>query len=122
MRMSPTLLSASILSLPLAYGAGAYAMYKGAWPVSQLIGMAREYRDSSDLVRTDKFGRLLVFPGKTEVPCPAPDATTAVYLVSGQSNAANYQGQKYAAQDDRVLNFSEGRCYGAASPLLGADN
>jgi hypothetical protein len=46
---------------------------------------------------------------------------TAVLLLIGQSNAANYQGQRHQSGDDRVINFSAGRCYRAASPLLGAD-
>jgi len=71
--------------------------------------------------RTDEFGRLLHDPTKMEIPCPVQDATTAVLLVLGQSNAANYQGQRYQSADDRVVNFSEGHCYVASSPLLGAD-
>jgi hypothetical protein len=46
---------------------------------------------------------------------------TAVLLVMGQSNAANYQGQRYQSPDDRVVNFAAGQCYRAASPLIGAD-
>jgi hypothetical protein len=46
---------------------------------------------------------------------------TAVLLLIGQSNAANYQGQRHQSGDDRVINFSAGHCYRAASPLLGAD-
>jgi hypothetical protein len=70
---------------------------------------------------TDRFGRLLSYPGKTEIPCPAQDDATAVLLVIGQSNAANYQSQRHQSKDDRVVNFLAGRCYRAASPLLGAD-
>jgi Carbohydrate esterase, sialic acid-specific acetylesterase len=119
-RYFPTL-AASVVLFPLTYFVGVYSVYSGTWPVPQLMGLARDYRDA-DTIRTDKFARLLTYPGKTEVSCPVQDATTAVYLVAGQSNAANYQGQKYQSQDDRVINFSEGRCYIAGSPLLGADN
>jgi hypothetical protein len=42
---------------------------------------------------------------------------TAVLLVIGQSNAANYQGQRYRSPDDRVVNFAACHCYRAASPL-----
>jgi hypothetical protein len=65
---------------------------------------------------------LAALPGKTEIFCPAQDEATAVLLVAGQSNAANSQGQRYQSPDDRVVNFSEGHCYRAASPLLGADD
>jgi Carbohydrate esterase, sialic acid-specific acetylesterase len=69
----------------------------------------------------DQFGRLLKYPGKTEIGCPSQDKMTAVLLVIGQSNVANYQGQRHQSEDDRVINFSAGHCYRAASPLLGAD-
>jgi hypothetical protein len=64
---------------------------------------------------------LLRYPGKTEIACPEQSEATAVLLVAGQSNAANSQDQSYQSPDDRVVNFSEGHCYRAASPLLGAD-
>jgi hypothetical protein len=64
---------------------------------------------------------LLGYPGKIEITCPIQDEKTAVLLLVGQSNAANYQGQRHQSADDRVVNFADGRCYRAASPLLGAD-
>jgi Carbohydrate esterase, sialic acid-specific acetylesterase len=103
-----------------AYLIGIYTGYYSAWPVPELKMLVRTQFDS-DSVQTDKFGRLLRYPGKTEIPCPSQDATTAVLLVLGQSNAANSQGQRYQSADDRVVNFSEGHCYVASSPLLGAD-
>ena len=70
----------------------------------------------------DRFHRLVRFPGKTPVPCPPQTARSAVVLAAGQSNIANY-GEKPAvtAYPDRVVNFFNGRCFGARSPLLGAD-
>src|ERR1700721_677242 len=65
------------------------------------------------------FFGLGVYVGYTHA---GPDGATAVLLVAGQSNAANSQGQRYQSPDDRVVNFSEGHCYRAASPLLGADD
>jgi hypothetical protein len=44
-----------------------------------------------------------------------------VLLVAGQSNAANHHGQRYSFNDQRIVNFADGRCYVAASPLLGAE-
>ena len=42
-------------------------------------------------------------------------------LIAGQSNAANNAAQRHRTQHpDRVLNFIGGRCYVAASPLLGS--
>lgn len=71
--------------------------------------------------RADQFGRLREYPGKILITCPAQDPGTAVLLLIGQSNAANYQGERYQSPDDQVVNFSDGQCYRAASPLLGAD-
>ncbi len=43
-------------------------------------------------------------------------------LTIGQSNAANYASRAYRSRHGRaVLNWFEGRCYIARSPLLGAD-
>jgi hypothetical protein len=104
----------------LAYLTGVYTGYENTWPVPQLKMLVRPHLDVG-LAHTDKFGRLLSYPDKLETPCPSQDAKTAVLLVLGQSNAGNYQGQRYQSADDRVINYSEGKCYIAGSPLLGAD-
>jgi len=100
-------------------GIGMYAGVKRTWPVPQLRRLVVERTNPA--IKTDQFGRLLSYYGKTEIACPRQDHMTAVLLVMGQSNAANYQGQRYQSPDDRVVNFAEGHCYRAASPLLGAD-
>ena len=102
-----------------AFGIGLYAGVKGTWPVPELRGLVAKL--TRQATGKDQFGRLLSYPGKIEIACPSQDRTTAVLLVIGQSNAANYQGQGHQSEDDRVINFSEGHCYRAASPLLGAD-
>jgi hypothetical protein len=110
-----------LLLLPIAIcAAGAYAAYAHPWQVFRLKMLVYASL-SGQPIETDPFGRLLSYPGKTEIPCPNQDESTAVLLVSGQSNAANAQGKGYQSADDQVLNFSQGRCYRAASPLLGAD-
>jgi hypothetical protein len=101
------------------FAIGLYAGDKQIWPVVQLKRLINE--QLHPMIVTDRFGRLLRYPGKTEIRCPAQSDATAVLLVIGQSNAANYQGQRYQSSDDRVVNFVAGRCYRAASPLLGAD-
>jgi hypothetical protein len=104
----------------LAYLTGVYAGYNNAWPVPEMKILVRTWPDRAS-ARTDEFGRLLHDPAKVETPCPVQDANTAALLVLGQSNAANYQGQRHQSADDRVVNFSAGHCYIAGSPLLGAD-
>jgi len=71
-------------------------------------------------VRYDAYARLAAFPGKQQVDCPAQTPQTAVLLIAGQSNSANTQGQRFRAIGERVLNFYEGKCFLAESPLLGA--
>jgi hypothetical protein len=100
-------------------GIGIYVGAKRTWPVPQLRRLVAERTNPA--IKTDQFGRLLSYPGKTEIACPGQDDMTAVLLVMGQSNAANYQGQRYQSPDDRVVNFAAGHCYRAASPLIGAD-
>jgi hypothetical protein len=102
-----------------AFGIGLYSGSKQMWPVPQLKRLIAER--TNPMIQTDQFGRLRSYPGKTEIACPSQDKMTAVLLVLGQSNAANYQGQRHQSADDRVINFNVGHCYRAASPLLGAD-
>lgn len=115
--MPPILLVIALCMSTL--GIGLYAGVKRLWPLPQLKRLLDERANPA--IKTDQFGRLLSYPGKTEIVCPLQDEKTAVLLLIGQSNAANYQGQRHQSADDRVVNFSAGRCYRAASPLLGAD-
>lgn len=115
-----SLLVLFVITLCLStFGIGIYAGVKQIWPVSQVRRLVAAR--TSPAIQEDQFGRLLSYPGKTEIACPGQNEMTAVLLVIGQSNAANYQGQRHQSPDDRVVNFSEGHCYRAASPLLGAD-
>jgi hypothetical protein len=91
-----------------AFGIGLYAGVKRTWPVPELKGLLAKLTNQA--TGKDQFGRLLSYPGKTEIACLAQDQTTAVLLVIGQSNAANYQGQRHQSGDDRVINFSAGHC------------
>lgn len=94
------------LALCLAYLAGAYAHARGWWPF---------WQPESDPPR------LLSFPNKQPVTCPDQGPRTAVLLLIGQSSAANRAGQKYrSAHGERVVNYADGKCYIAESPLLGA--
>jgi Carbohydrate esterase, sialic acid-specific acetylesterase len=119
MRLVAPLLTLIILS-GSTFALGVYAGAKRVWPIPQLRRLVVTEAPSS--VRKDPFGRLLSYPGKIEITCPVQDEKTAVLLLVGQSNAANYQGQRHQSADDRVVNFVDGRCYRAASPLLGADD
>jgi Carbohydrate esterase, sialic acid-specific acetylesterase len=113
------LLLTLIVSCGATLAIGFYAGVKRVWPVPQLRQLVAT--EGRSLVRTDQFGRLLSYPGKIEITCLIQDEKTAVLLLVGQSNAGNHQAQRHQSADDRVVNFVDGRCYRAASPLLGAD-
>lgn len=61
-------------------------------------------------------------PPRIERPCDPASGKTAVIVVHGQSNAANYGNARYTARQ-AVDNFdpSTGKCFAAADPLLGTD-
>jgi hypothetical protein len=75
-----------------AFGIGLYAGVKRTWPVLELKGLFAKLTNQP--TGKDQFGRLLSYPRKIEIACPSQDQMTAVLLVIGQSNAANYQGIK----------------------------
>ncbi|NKM26598.1 sialate O-acetylesterase [Rhizobium laguerreae] len=71
----------------------------------------------------DDKERLIGDESKTLVTCPAQTDRTAVLLILGQSNAANYGGQRHRSNyGARVVNAFDKRCFIAASPLLGSTN
>jgi hypothetical protein len=72
-------------------------------------------------IALDNFSRLVNYPNKTEIPCPAQTEKTAVILAIGQSNSANHGETRFTTKyPARVLNYFNGKCYSAASPLFGA--
>ncbi|MBA2656577.1 MAG: hypothetical protein H0U70_06270 [Tatlockia sp.] len=69
----------------------------------------------------DQFNRLISYPGKIEMTCPKQSKDTAVLLVIGQSNGANHAEKKFSTRyPAKVFAYFQGKCYSAASPLLGA--
>ncbi|HPG02340.1 MAG TPA: sialate O-acetylesterase [Rhodoblastus sp.] len=70
----------------------------------------------------DKFGRLAAYPGKEKAACPQQSARTAVVFAIGQSNIGNFGAARLStAYGARVVNFFDGACWIAGSPLYGAD-
>ncbi|MCB1540809.1 MAG: hypothetical protein KDJ25_08155 [Rhodoblastus sp.] len=70
----------------------------------------------------DQFGRLASYAGKEKAACPQQDVKTAVIFAIGQSNIANFGATRLAtAHGARVVNFFDGACWIARSPLYGAD-
>ena len=71
--------------------------------------------------KLDEYERLIFALNKTEVPCPKQTMDTAVLLAFGQSNIANASPAKTKTEfPSQVLNFFNGKCFVASSPLLGA--
>lgn len=102
-----------------AYLFGAYSHSRNLWPLTlRSLGSATA---SANAGKFDEIGRLIALPSKTLVECPRQSDDTAVLLVAGQSNAGNHGARKFTTRfPGRVVNYFEGRCYAAASPLLGA--
>jgi hypothetical protein len=61
-------------------------------------------------------------PARVERPCGPISGKTAIILVHGQSNAANFGSSRHTARE-AVDNFdpATGKCFAAVDPLLGAD-
>ena len=61
-------------------------------------------------------------PDRVERSCGPFSRQTAIIVVHGQSNAANYGSSRYSARE-AVDNFdpSTGKCFAAIDPLLGTD-
>ena len=71
--------------------------------------------------RYDPVNRLASDTQKSAVPCPVQNERTAVLLVAGQSNAGNHGGQRFRSEHGAyIVNFFDGQCFTAASPLLGS--
>ena len=120
----------ALVALLFAYVAGAYSLAKNVWPIQELRNIRNFLVGShqsvtrrlmtADAAKFDFLDRLVIYPGKIEASCPMQDARTGVFLLVGQSNAANHAGQRYASEyGERVLNYFSQKCYVSQSPLLG---
>ncbi len=111
-----------VLVVAGSYLFGLYSYSHNTWP-APLVRSVLFADDTAQNFRGTfgEAGRLIAYPGKTEVKCPAPGPDTAVVLAIGQSNAANQAENRITSHYSKeVVNFFEGKCYRAASPLLGA--
>ena len=121
-------LAMAVLALCAAYLWGAFSHSRNLWPIEIL----RQVKDSSLVHATDQtialsqydsLGRLVFDPYKRQVECPVQSKGTGVLLIMGQSNAANSGQKRFTTRyPDRVVNYLDGRCYVASSPLLGGTN
>lgn len=94
------------------------AQHKASSPIVQSIVQQNNPPNSG--ATYGDFDRLTNFPGKLAIPCPAQTARTMVLLLIGQSNTGNHAEMRYISEyGDKVLNSFGGKCFLAASPLLG---
>ncbi len=102
-----------------AVAGGAWLLGLYTYPLLRRIDAAVEQATMSGTY--DEIGRLVAYPGKTKVDCPVQGEGMGVLLAIGQSNAANHASQRVVTRHPgAVLNYFEGACFAAASPLLGA--
>ncbi|HTJ56410.1 MAG TPA: sialate O-acetylesterase [Devosiaceae bacterium] len=116
-----------LLLLPAVYFVGAMSVRHNVFPWPQVFALKEHLAGSGTqpLAESryvfDSDERLVADETKTAVPCPKQTDRTAVLLVLGQSNAANHGGQRYRSEyGAQVVNFFGGKCFVAASPLLGS--
>jgi hypothetical protein len=104
------------------YWLGAYGYAMQRWPATEFKSLRFALLQSLHSVGVDfdSHGRLIAYPGKIVMACPAQTERTAVFLIIGQSNAANSGGQRFPVRSGRVAAYFDGTCELAASPLLGS--
>ncbi len=106
-----------------AYLFGIYSYPRNIWPIELLrrITSTLAVFSRPTIGTFDEFGRLTAYPGKEEITCPTQNEGTAVILAIGQSNSANSGEKRFSTRHaEKVINYFNGKCYIAASPLLGA--
>jgi Carbohydrate esterase, sialic acid-specific acetylesterase len=113
-----------ILIFFLSYIVGGVTGRHELFPWPQLSALKRHI--SPPVVPASRYvfdanGRVLADESKSPIACPVQTDRTAVLMVLGQSNAANYGGQRYRSKHgEQVINFFNDKCFVAASPLLGS--
>ena len=118
-------LASSMIFIALGgYLLGAYSLSRNTWPIEEIRAFKRYVMGQPAVAETiplfDGFGRLTSYPGKTEIECPKQTDKTLVLLIAGQSNTGNHAGQRYESNyGSQIINFWNGKCYKAESPLLG---
>jgi Carbohydrate esterase, sialic acid-specific acetylesterase len=109
-----------IVALTAAYLVGGFSGRNNVFPFPAFLELKHlAWRPPEHFTAA---GRLTSDDKKKAVACPEQTDRTAVLLLIGQSNAGNHGGQRFGSgHGEKVVNFFDGRCYIAASPLLGAD-
>ena len=122
----PSRYIAGSLALLAAFLVGGYFGRHDLFPIPALrrvlVGLLPRQPNQTSQFAFDRFGRLTADRNKPEIACQQQTSRTAVLLLLGQSNTGNHGGQRYRSKyGDKVMNVFDGRCFVAASPLLGSD-
>ena len=64
--------------------------------IEQQTLQTEQQNSAQNTIQGDSIHRLIRYPGKQAVPCPAQTERTWVLFISGQSNSANHAGQRHA--------------------------
>ena len=92
--------------------------------IAEAQRLARNWKpknDSSPLLDFDALGRLISTSSSVEIKCPTQTQRTGLLFAFGQSNSANHAEYKFKEMElNGVVNYFNGKCYVAKSPLLGA--
>jgi hypothetical protein len=92
------------------------------WFPFSVINKTKNLFKYQSIVKFDNFGRLIYSSNHKEISCPIRNEKLGVIVSFGQSNSANYAERLYKPNElKNVINYFDGRCYIAQSPLLGAD-
>jgi hypothetical protein len=104
-----------------AYWFGAYSYAYSRWPATEFTSLRFALLQSLHGygIDYDSYARLIAYPDKIPLACPPQTDRTAVFLLIGQSNAANSGGQRFQSTSGRVAAYFNRHCSLAASPLLG---
>lgn len=110
------------VGIAFAYGIGV-GLYKW-FPYEQVKFLKNEmnFIESFTFTRVASRDDVLSFDANRKVvPCPEPHDRLGVLVSFGQSNSANSAGYRVKNEEvSDVINWYEGQCYEAKSPLLGA--
>ena len=112
-------LKAVLVCLIFIYGIG---VGRYEWFPFSIINKTKDLFKYQSIVKFDNFGRLIYSSNHKEISCPIQNEKLGVIVAFGQSNSANYAEHLYKPNElKNIINYFDGKCYLARSPLLGAD-
>jgi hypothetical protein len=85
------------------------------------IALGKDNATNNSAFKHDGYGRLIYNSSYTKIKCPKQTERVGVIVAFGQSNSANHAEFKVPMSElHGVINYFNGNCYAAQSPLLGA--